>query len=72
MTEKTAEQLLNEFVVADKELVDSFYRDYSWTGHARIEAQLQFLSTRLLLTTSALSKIARKLIDEQKHTRGTP
>ena len=66
MTEKTAEETLNNFMMADKDLVDSYNHEF-WDGHAPIEAQIKFLSLRLNLTGSALATVAKKLIEEQKH-----
>ncbi len=67
MADKTAEETLNDFMKADKELVGSFNNEFSWTGGVPIEEQLRFLSMRLNLTGSALATVAKKLIEEQKH-----
>ena len=66
MTNKTAEEVLNDFMEADKALVESFNNENE-IGHVPMEGQIRFISVRLHMTGSALAAIAKKIIEEKKH-----
>lgn len=65
MNKEKLKRLLDDYLAADKELVESWNRDFAWGETPPLEARIEFLKVRQMNSAKAIVAVLSELTAEE-------